>query len=276
MPEDPDAEAPSAQIDTNVPSIARAYDALVGGKDHYEVDRKVLRQILEVSPEAHDIVRSNRQWLIRVCRFLAHTAKIDQFLDCGSGLPTAENTHQAVQRLNPEATVVYVDNDPVVLAHGRALLEENDRTHFAAADLTEPRNLLVHPTITRYLEFDRPLALIQCGTLHHINDLSVARKVMDAYISALPSGSYVAVTHMYNPRDGSRAAEIAQGFEDVFQRTMGTAQYRTYDEIAGLLTGLELVEPGLTYLHDWWPDGPQIGPLGDVMYTLLGAVGRKP
>lgn len=99
---------------------------------------------------------------------------------------------------------------------------------------------------------------------------------MREYIDALPSGSYVAVTHMYNPQDGSPAAEIAAGFEEAFQRTMGTARYRTESEIAGLFDGLELVEPGLTYLHEWWPDGPQPSELHPVMYTLLGAVGRKP
>lgn len=266
----------TSQVDTSQPSIARAYDALCGGKDNFEADRAAMREILEVTPAAQQVVRSNRDWLIRVSRYLAGTAGMTQFLDVGAGLPTAENTHEAVQRVQPEAEVVYVDNDPAVLAYGRALLVENNRTHLAYGDLTQPRELLVSPEVTNVLTLDQPLVLMQCGTLHHVEPYEHAQTVMHEYIDALPSGSYVALTHMHNPQDGSRSAEIAAGFEEAFQRTMGTARYRTESEITGLFDGLELVEPGLTYLHEWWPDGPQPSELHPVMYTLLGAVGRKP
>ena len=126
---------PRPQVDTTRPSIARVYDAFLGGKDNYEVDREVYRQVVQIAPEARTTGLQCRAWLIRVVRFLAGNAEIDQFLDCGSGLPTAENTHEAAQRINPEARVVYIDNDPMVAAHGRALLEENDRT---AAPYTSP------------------------------------------------------------------------------------------------------------------------------------------
>ena len=142
----PDAtKAPSSipvGVDTTRASIARVYDAALNGKDNFEIDREVLRQVATVAPQVNDLAWSNRNFLIRACRFLAGQAGITQYLDCGSGLPTAENTHQVVQRLQPEAKVLYIDNDPVVLAHGRALLEENDNTLFVSADIFEPDEVL--------------------------------------------------------------------------------------------------------------------------------------
>lgn len=264
------------RVDTSVPSIARVYDALCGGKDHFAVDRQVMHRLVQVTPEAKRVVRANRDWLIRVCRYLAGTAGITQFLDAGSGLPTAENTHEAVQRVSPTAEVVYLDNDPAVLAYGRALLENNRHTRLAKADLTRPDEVLAAPEVTAALDLSAPVALLQCGTLHHVEPYDTAQAVLQDYIAALAPGSYVALTHMHNPRDGSQAAEIASGFESTFQNTLGTARYRTRNEIAALMDGLELVEPGLVSLHEWWPDGPPPAEQHPVMYTLLGALGRKP
>src|SRR5882724_8517085 len=133
-------------VDPTRASIARVYDAFLNGKDNYEVDREVLRAVQKAAPEAVDLATENRGFLIRACRFLAGQTGIDQFLDCGSGLPTAENVHQVVQRINPDATVVYVDNDPVVAAHGRALLEENERTQLVTGDIFQPQELLKDET----------------------------------------------------------------------------------------------------------------------------------
>jgi S-adenosyl methyltransferase len=264
------------EIDTTTPSIARVYDAFLGGKDHYEVDRRVYEEILKIAPESPAAGREARAWLIRVVRFLAATAEIDQFLDCGSGLPTAENTHQAVQRINAEAQVVYVDNDPMVAAHGRALLEENDRTHFVVADLREPEELLSHADVTKYLDFSRPIGLIHSNTIHHVADEYRPHEVMAKYVDALPSGSYVAISHLHNPDDGSPQAELAKVAEAKYMAMMGTCHFRTREQIARLFTGLEFVEPGLTYLFDWWPDGPRMRPPSDGDHLLLGAVARKP
>ena len=126
-------QSPAAVIDTTKPSVARVYDCFLGGKDNYEIDRQVFQQVDSVAPQMKHLARAGRNWLIRVTRFLAGAAGIEQFLDLGAGLPTAENTHQAAQRMNREARVIYVDHDPVVAAHGRALLEENDRTHLVMA-----------------------------------------------------------------------------------------------------------------------------------------------
>ncbi|AUS79652.1 hypothetical protein C1701_16310 [Actinoalloteichus sp. AHMU CJ021] len=265
-----------SEIDTTRPSIARVYDAFVGGKDNFEVDREVYRQILQIAPEAADTGRLCRAWLIRVVRFLAGEAGITQFLDLGSGLPTAENTHQAAQRVNPEARVVYVDNDPVVAAHGRALLEENDRTRFVAGDLRHPATLLADPVISAHLDLSRPIALIHSNTLHHVPDEDRPGEVMSAYVDALASGSYLAISHLHMPAPDDEHHALAQEAQVKFLHLMGSCIFRSRERIAGFFEGVELVEPGLGYLFDWWPDGPQDTPPARGDHLLLGGVGRKP
>jgi len=263
-------------VDTTKPSIARVYDVFLGGKDNYEVDREVYRKTMEISPEVPLLTRAFRQWLVKVVRFLASGPGIDQILDCGSGLPTAENTHQVAQRIRPDTTVVYVDNDPMVVAHGRALLEENDRTHFVAADLRDADALLSHPTVTRYLDWDRPLALMQCATLHHVSDEEDPVGLMERYIEALPSGSYVAISHFFDPADGSEMSELAKVLEVNLRNAVGSGWCRTYSEIESLFGGLELVAPGLVAASEWWPDGPRVTPPSAVESIAYGAVARKP
>jgi SAM-dependent methyltransferase len=272
-----EGEPTQAYVDTTKASVARVYDAFLGGKDNYEVDRVVFREILEVAPEASATAKELRAWLIRVVRFLAGPAEIDQFVDCGSGLPTVENTHEVAQRVNPEAVVVYVDNDPIVIAHGRALLAENDRTHFADANLAKPDELLRHPVVTRHLDFDRPIALIQCNTIHHLMDDERPYEIMKSYIDALPSGSYVALCHFYDSADGSDRSLLAREMEARYNNsTMGSGRFRTREEIASYFEGLEMIEPGLVKVHEWWPDGPRIEPLAPIDHLFLGGVGRKP
>jgi S-adenosyl methyltransferase len=269
-------DAVTPRIDTTRPSVARVYDMFLGGKDHYEVDREVYRRTMEIEPSTPLLARAMRQWLIRVVRYLSDRANIDQFLDCGSGLPTAENTHQVAQRVNAEATVVYVDNDPMVIAHGRALLEENDRTHFLAGDLRDPEALFAHPTVTRYLDFDRPLALMQCGTIHHLEDSDNPRELMARYIERLPSGSFVALSHFCDPADGSETSALAKVLEANLRAAVGSGRCRTPAQIESLLDGLELLEPGVVPVGEWWPDGPRLKPLAAVDRIGYGAVGRKP
>ncbi|GGP34213.1 SAM-dependent methyltransferase [Saccharothrix coeruleofusca] len=274
----PSSDAPApAYIDTSKASIARVYDAFLDGKDNYEIDREVLRRVRRVAPEASTLAVDNRQFLIRATRFLAARTGITQFLDCGSGLPTAENTHQVAQRINPEARVVYVDNDPVVLAHGRALLEENDRTHFSAADIFNPRETLEDPVVREHIDFSEPVALLQMGTLHHYNGESpTVREIMAEYIEALPSGSYVGISHFFDPETEEHSA-IARRMEETFLHSpMGSGRFRTRRELEELFEGLELVPPGLVICADWWPDGPNLTPLDAVSYCIAGAVGRKP
>ncbi|NIH79853.1 SAM-dependent methyltransferase [Amycolatopsis viridis] len=268
-------------VDPTRPSIARIYDGFLGGKDHYEVDRTVMRKINEAVPEAVDIARGNRGFLNRACRFLANQTRLSQYLDCGSGLPTAENTHQIVQRANPEATVVYVDNDPVVLAHGRALLEENEFVHMTEADIFEPSKVLDNAVVRRHIDFAEPLVLLHVGTLHHFEGDGAAA-VMRRYIDALPSGSYVVFSHFFDP-EVPELTEVAKRIENILVHgPMGAGRFRTRAEILEMLSGLELVkpnalaEPGLAVCDEWWPDGPRLAPLSLAAQCIVGAVGRKP
>ncbi|WP_237774323.1 SAM-dependent methyltransferase [Actinosynnema sp. ALI-1.44] len=261
-------------IDSTRPSVARVYDAGLGGKDNYEVDREVLRAIDAAVPNHAIVARDNRDWLIRVTRYLAGQVGISQFLDLGSGLPTAENTHQVAQRVNPEATVVYVDNDPMVLAHGRALLEENDRTHFISTDLTKPQEVFANSDVVRYLDFAEPVALYQIGVLHHVKDTDEVREIMRQYIERLAPGSYVAISHFHNPggEDGPAAEDLERVMSD---GPMGSGYFRSRADIESFFGDLELVPPGLVLAPRWWPDGPQVKPLITPQRLFLAGLGRK-
>ncbi|MEU4322327.1 SAM-dependent methyltransferase [Nocardia fluminea] len=261
-------------VDTTRASIARVYDAALNGKDNYDVDRQVLDQVRTVAPQVNDLAWANRDFLIRACRFLAR-AGIDQFLDLGSGLPTAENTHQVVQRVNPQSKVVYVDNDPSVLVHAQALLASNSRTRIAEADIFRPLEVLGNDTVRRELDFTRPLALFHIGTLHHyLGDDGPA--LMQTYIDALPSGSFVAIAHFHDPETAEHS-ELARKMEEKFIHSpMGSGRFRTRDEIQAMFGTLDMVEPGLVRCDDWWSDGPHLTPLSDVRNCIIGGVGRKP
>ncbi|OLF18846.1 SAM-dependent methyltransferase [Actinophytocola xanthii] len=267
---------PSAAIDTTRPSVARAYDAALGGKDNYEVDRQLLAQLNAAVPEVNIIAVSNRAFLVRAVRYLAREAGIDQFLDCGSGLPTAENTHQIAQRVNPGARVVYIDNDPVVLAHGRALLEDNELTHLVDANIFDPAAVLENTFVREHLDFTRPLGLLQVATLHHHSAAEglPPAEVMRAYIDAVPSGSYVVFSHFINPEN--EYSEIAERVQGILENSISRGFFRTRAEIMEMLSGLELLEPGLVVNEDWWPLGPRSAPLPAAANLIVGAVGRKP
>lgn len=272
----PESQRVPAGVDPTKASMARVYDAFLNGKDNYEIDRKVLEMVRGAVPEAQDMATENRGFLIRAVRFLAAQTGIDQFLDCGSGLPTSENVHQVAQRINPEARVVYIDNDPVVLAHGRALLEENDQTHFASADIFNPPEILENEIVRKHIDFSEPLIFLQVGTFQlHNGARDEPAKVMQSYIEALPSGSYVAFSHFLDPENEHTAT--ARKMEEQFLKSpMGRGTFRTWAECAEFVEGLELVEPGLVLCADWWPDGPRIKPLNSVQNCFVCAVGRKP
>lgn len=271
---------PSTAIDQSIPSAARAYGALLGSKDHYEVDRKIVAALEQAFGDPQTAARTNRNWLIRVVRWLASTGGVNQFIDCGSGLPLQENVHEVAQRVNPEARVVYSDNDPTVLAHGRALLEDNEHTIFVGADLREPRKLLDDPAVRRLLDFDEPIALIQCFTLHHVDDSP--RRVADIvaeYVDALPRGSYLALTHILYPRteddpDGTARVTADTVKDRVRALGMDSGYWRDYDHVLSFFDGLEMVPPGLVRAAEWYPPGPPH--LEALDYVMYGGVGRKP
>ena len=270
------SERPSDRVDFDRPSIARVSDALMGGQNNYAADRTALRQILDVAPESPAMAQEVRQWLVRAVRYLTERLDVDQFLDLGSGFPTVENTHQVAQKYNPEAHVVYIDNDPVVQAHGRALLVDNDFTHFSGNDLLRPEETLADDTVKQFIDFERPVGLVMCAIIHHITDLQQAQQVVKSYVGAVAPGSYLVLLHQHNPDDGSEAAAVAASLQDRFAGTGLDTLYRTRAEIASFFDGLELLEPGLTAPHLWWPDGPRLAPLTPVNCTSLCGVARIP
>lgn len=167
-----------------------------------------------------------------------------------------------------------MDNDPVVLAHGRALLEENERTRFIAADIFEPEAILAHPEVTEFLDWTKPIALIQAGTLHHYLGDDAAQ-LMKTYVAALPAGSYTVISHFLDPQTKEHS-EIARKMEERFTHSpMGSGVFRTWDQLRAMFPDQEMVDPGLVLADDWWPDGPRVKPLNQVQECIAGAIGRK-
>ncbi len=269
LDEEPD-DAAGTGIDTTVPHSARIWNYWLGGKDNFAVDRAAGDEYIKVFPGIVEVARTSRARLARGVAYLAGEQGIRQFLDVGTGLPTANNTHQVAQRIAPEARIVYVDNDPLVLAHARALLTSSPQgaTAYIHADLREPDKIISEARKT--LDFDRPIALILHGILGHIRDTGQARSLVRRLMDALPPGSYLDLG------DGIRAP--ARDFEDAQQgyNESGAVPYvlRTPEEIASFFDGLELVEPGLVPPPLWRPEGEAGGSPGDM--SALGGVGRKP
>jgi len=262
-------EDPSGRIDTSVPHSARIWNYWLGGKDNYPVDREAGDRYVEIFPGIIDLARHSRAFLTRTVRFLAGEAGIRQFLDIGTGLPTVDNTHQVAQRVAPDARIVYVDNDPLVLAHARALLTSTPEgaCAYIDADLREPEKILDKAAET--LDFSRPIGLMLMGILGHIEDYDEARSIVTRLLDRLPSGSYLALND--GTSVGNESFERAQqSYDDT-----GAVPYRlrTPEQVAGFFTGLELVPPGFVSVSKWRPEAgdwdlPEI--------DAHGAVGRKP
>jgi len=256
-------------IDISVPSIARVYDVLLGGKDNFPSDRAVADAMLAVSPGVGVATRSHRALLERGVRHLAEQG-VDQFLDIGSGLPTARNTHEVVQEVNPSASVVYVDNDPIVLAHGRALLADNHRTTVITADLCDPDSVLDHPRTRALIDFDRPVGLVLLGIVHHLGDDQNPQELVRRYRDALASGSHLFLSHFIN--DGPYSVEL----EKVMLAELGTGRFRTWQELAVFFGDFEMIEPGLTFQQCWRPEEVLPDPLPIEMRIGAAGMGRKP
>ena len=266
------------QINTSTPSVARVYNAMCGGPLHFQADRDMMDRLLATGPDMQRTVQLNREWLAARTRYLATEAGIDQFLDIGSGLPAQENTHEVAQRHNPGAVVVYSDNDPIVEVEASTLLADDHQTHFVAGDIRQPRDLLAHP-ITRNLDFGRPIGLILGLVLNHVDDDRLARECMETYFNALPSGSCVVMSHFHTPdaREYPDANRRALEVERLLQNGSMSGKARSYDVVAALLQGLEILYPGATLPHEWdneWRNENIGNELGD--FTVLCAVGRKP
>lgn len=267
---DPVAEQAPPGVDVTIPSIARVYDAALGGKDNFAVDRAVADELSAVFPGVKDGALANRAILSRGVRFMVEQG-IDQFLDLGSGLPSAENTHQVAQRHNPQASVVYIDIDPIVLAHGRAILAENPRTRVATADARDAKAVLALPEVQELIDLDRPVGLLMVAIVHHLEDHEDPAGLVRAYLDALPSGSYLFLTHFW--ASGSPEAAV---MEEMLHGAHNTGRFRSRDEISAFFDGLELVEPGIVNLPLWRPEESVSEPLPPSGTLLLGGVARKP
>ncbi|WP_256671595.1 SAM-dependent methyltransferase [Nocardia cyriacigeorgica] len=266
------------RVDPDTPSIARVYDYGLGGSDWFEIDRKVYEHLLTVVPNQNAVGAANRRFLERVVRYLTSQAGITQILDLGSGLPTQKNTHQIAQELGTEVMVVYVDNDPVCVRRGKELLETNEYTHFLDLDLTEPAEVLGHPAVNQYLDLSKPLLMMQCGTLHHVDDDRDPAAIMGEYVDALAPGSFAMISHFFDPgTEDDELHQLARRAERALHdEGLGTGRWRTREELMPYFDGLELLEPGLVPLDDWWPWGPDERERVPDEYLIIGGVGRKP
>ncbi|MFC4588769.1 SAM-dependent methyltransferase [Sphaerisporangium corydalis] len=266
----------SPEIDTTKPSISRVYDYLLGGKDNFAVDREVGEMALRIAPDAKAAGQANRRFLRRVVRHLTAEAGIRQFLDLGSGLPSQGNVHEVAQEADPSARVVYVDNDPIVLAHGRAVLAAGGNTAVIQADVREPEAILRHPRVREFIDFSRPVGLLLFSILHHFNDDEDPAGVAATLRDALPSGSHVALSHFCNPGAAHpEAAEQALAAEKVFNDNLGTGRWRTREEILAYFGDLDVLEPGLVPLAEWRPEPGDTFDRTLTYYTYVGGVARK-
>jgi hypothetical protein len=262
-------DPPSASIDISTPSVARMYDYYLGGKDNFQVDRDAVDRVVEAMPEIRQVTLQIRAFLRRAVRYMAHQG-IRQFLDIGSGLPTVGNVHEIAQEINPEARVVYVDNDPVVLAHGRALLATDDNTTVAAGDMRRPAEVLDHSETRALIDFDEPVGVLMIAMIHFLT-VEERPRVMGHLRDTLAPGSYLAATHASG--DGQSPEAVAQ-VESVYTATPTPIYFRNHAEIARFFDGFDLIDPGLVPLDAWRPDPSDPAPEG--ASWGYGAVGRKP
>jgi hypothetical protein len=264
----PGHDAPLS-IDTSVAHVARVYDYWLGGKDNFAADRQAGEQAIQAYPDIVYSVRANRAFLARTVRYLAAEAGIRQFLDIGTGIPTANNTHEVAQSVAPGSNVVYVDNDPVVLTHARALLVSGDQgqTNYIDADLRDTERILAQAGLT--LDFSQPVAIMLMAILQHIDDTEDPYAIVNSLLGAVPSGSYLTISH---PAADLAAQQMAQMAERLNKLMAEKVTFRTQAQVAPFFQGLEMVEPGLVRVQEWRPDSEMEA---KSPAALWGGMGRK-
>jgi hypothetical protein len=274
MPPGIDLSRPHTGIDLSRPHTARMYDYLLGGKDHFTVDRETMEVGLRSWPGARVYARENRKFLARAVEYLAREVGVRQFLDIGTGLPSANNVHEVAQRVAPDSRVVYVDNDPLVLVHARALLTSHPagRTAYIHADLREPETILADPVVRDTLDFSQPIALMLVAILHFITDEEDPGGIVSTLMSGLAPGSYLVSSHVTAELD----PEGVHGMERAYRAGGLWAGARSAADFGRLFfTGLELVDPGVVLISEWRPTGAELSPLASEV-SSNGGVGRKP
>jgi hypothetical protein len=255
-------------IDVNRPNAARVYDYLLGGGCNFEVDRVFARQLQQITPHVERSMQDNRAFLGRAVRFCVEQG-VRQFLDLGSGIPTVGNVHEIAQRLAPDARVVYVDHEPIAVAHSQLILTGNDNADVVLADLLQVDSVLSSQPVRRLLDFTQPMAVILAAVLHFVPDDAGPYGVVARYVDAMPSGSFLVVSH------GVRAEQ--QREEDTYRlynQSSTPAAGRTREEVHAFLAGTEIVNPGVVWTSQW---RPEFDP-GEYLHQagVYAAVGRKP
>ncbi|MGK5631093.1 SAM-dependent methyltransferase [Streptomyces sp. URMC 123] len=259
-------------IDLTVPSVSRIYDYYLGGSHNFEIDREAARKAIEIMPGLPKIMQANRAFMRRAVRYAVDRG-VTQFLDIGSGIPTFGNVHEVAQAAHPGARVVYVDNDPVAVAHSRAVLEGNAHAGIAAADLRKPAEILSSPEAVRLLDFERPVALLLVAVLHFMADDEDPWGRVAELRDALAPGSLVVLTHA-STEGGPMSDRQGDQVEDVYRNATSPLFFRSRGEVQRFFDGFEMVDPGLVSMPDWRPDTPDA--LEDpVAYSGFGGVGRK-
>jgi len=259
------------QVQVNRPSAARIYDYYLGGYHNFEVDRKICNMMLEICPDLRLNAMVNRAFLQRAVAFMLEEG-IDQFLDLGSGIPTVGNVHDAAQAVNPEARVVYVDIDPVAVAHGRAMLADNDRATIIRSDVRDAEAILAQPEVRDLLDFERPLGLLQVAILHFVVDEEDAYRLVRTFTDALAPGSLMAVAHSASEARFPEKERLVE----LFGQASSTSS-RPREKVVRFFRGFELLEPGLVRASLWRPDSPdELFVAEPERCTNWAGVGRKP
>jgi S-adenosyl methyltransferase len=262
-------DRPSADLKVHIAHPARMYDYYLDGKDNYEADRTAAEAALQAAPELRSIAQENRAFLRRAVRHLVESG-VRQFLDIGAGLPTQRNVHEVAQEIAPETRIVYVDNDPIVLVHARALLTTHERgeTAVVQADVREPEKILAHPEVRSLIDFEQPVATMLVSVLQFVPDRE-PEEIVAPLRDAMPRGGYLVVSH---PTQDFRASQVDQ-VAGTYNRAKAPAVPRRKAEIERIFDGFDLLEPGIVQTPLWRPDGPVTRDL-DLIW-MYGAVGRK-
>jgi SAM-dependent methyltransferase len=257
-------------VDVDVPSAARVYDYFLGGAHNFAVDRALAAEIARMTPDVGDTMRAGREFLRRAVRFLVR-AGISQFIDIGSGIPTVGNVHEIAQQLLPAARVVYVDIDPVAVAHSRAILAGNDRVAVLHADLRDPQKILSDPALLGLVDLSQPVAILLAGVMHFIHDEDDPPAIVAQLRDAVAPGSYIVISHVTyedQPREVVEAQKLSA-------RTATEIVLRSKAQILEQFRGFTLVEPGLVHLPLWHPDSPADVDDRPERFGAFGGVGRK-
>ncbi|MFC4587237.1 SAM-dependent methyltransferase [Sphaerisporangium corydalis] len=268
----PQGAAPGGQgDDANIANGARIYDYLLGGKNNYVADRVAADRMIAENPGAPVTAKANRAFLGRAVRFLVEEAGIRQFLDVGAGLPTQQNVHEVAQRSAPDARVVYVDHDPVVVAHGQALLATSDAVTVIQADARRPADILDHPETCRLIDFSEPVAVLLVAVLHFVSDEEDPDGILARFAEVMAPGSHLAISHTV----GESPAQVMAAAQRGFQGTGALLTPRTRPELRRFFQGFDILEPGLVRVAEWRPTIPPPPSSGNSPWVIVGGVGRK-